>query len=236
MNAKQRNQKRRAQIRDVEKRIEEDEFEGIFTSDQYIKNSSFVDFAFIGAYNGRKCIWNSCLTTAIGDYYEKAEYMAFEESLKKFPFPEGYELLKAEPCEWDKNGKPSSFKSVDQPEFEGWRLTRKKWTAKRTVEIIDSGSAEIDRWNIDIDESYKYGIGLHVRIDKKNISVDDVYSFIENFQINGESLFNDLVNMKISNNCQELGLYLEESGEGVRWRDNNNLLIGEAINTEKLYP
>jgi len=213
MNSHQRRKHRRKYTREVEQRILEDEYDNIFTTNQYIEQSGFVDFLFIGNLDGKKVVWNACMTTANGDYYEHVSDIAMDEAYVKFPNPEGYEPFNSVPYV-DKDGNNTGMHElVTQPEFKDYTTTRYRWMAERTMELLNAKQHSVSATQVEIDTSYKYGVGLHIRIDKQCIEVDDVKKFISDYN-DGTYVDSDET---ICLNATELGVELCADNQFVTW-------------------
>lgn len=185
--------------------MKEDDFDGVFTSHQYVDDSGFVDFLFVGEYKGKEVIWNACMTTADGDYYENIHDVAVDISYDKYPMPEGdlFTMLNEE------------RRSVQEP----------RWTlcSETTMEMLDSKEHPLPRWNVDVDESYKHGVGLHIRVDVPAINIQDVKDFIHAFLEKGpDGVFADKDLTPVAKNAEELGVERSEDGFWVRWVDGNS--------------
>ena len=175
---------------------------------------------FIGKHKGREVCWNACMTTARGDYFDHVSGVATDEGYDKYPSPDDYNPFKHEPCGWDEKGKPTQYRIIDQPEFKQLNTTRQKWIAERTIELLNSKTISIPRTQVVVDETYKWGVGLHIRCDQETINVDDVTSFIQDytdptgFHQHADSATGDV----ICYNAADLGVELAESGTFVAWK------------------
>lgn len=216
-------------IEDVKQRIVEDEYKREFTTDHIIESSGFVDFLFIGEHNGEPVVWNACITTGKGDYYETVDSKSTDEGYEKYP-------SKYEPF-GDESWVP--FVTKDHPKEEGlteWidpepELSGKRmlWIAERTMELLANESIKQQFWDVEIDESYKWGIGLHIRVDVDRIELDDVSNFITLFNEKGLDAFEDKDLSVRSMTADELGVELREGCKFVTWKDLGNRNIA-ALN------
>lgn len=206
-------------IDQVTKRIAEDEFNGIFTTDQIISDSGFVDFLFIGEYKGRPVVWNACITTAKGDFYNHVYDIAVEEAYEKYPNPEDYDW-KNNFVECEVNGAIYLEYIEKNPELLNKRY---RYAAERAMELFNAKVEKLPPCNIEIDREYRYGIGLHVRINIESINVSDIYTFIEGFQKHGEELFEQMgVDCAAKSwNAEELGIELKGDNIFISWIDKN---------------
>ena len=193
-------------LKDVKKRIENDEYDNVFTSDQIIDDSSFVDCLFIGKYNDQEVVWNVCFTTTKGDYFEHIDSKSLDEAFNKFP-DNNYNLL------------DRFVPSPDNPEYYVYvdphpELTRKRYRyqAELTIEELNKMEYKLAPWSITIDESYRYGIGLLVRLNIDSITVQDIFNFIKEFNIHGLDTFkqNKYDNELVSYNAYDLGVTLDD--------------------------
>jgi hypothetical protein len=215
-------------IKQVRKRIKEDEYDG-FTSNQIIENNGYVDFLFLGKYDGKPVVWNACITSAKGDYFDKVHELAMGEAYAKFPLPEGYNFLDSLVDVGDGSGNMEYINPT--PELSKKRYT---WGAKRALELFDSGNIHLIPWNVEIDTTYEYGIGLHVRMDTDEFNVDDVKFFIESFNKYGPTVFHDLNydHTPISLTADELGVELKDGDMFITWvRDftHNDVAIKDGV-------
>ncbi len=229
MNSQQRRKQRRKHIREVEQRILEDEYDNLFTSHQYIIQSGFVDFLFIGELDGKKVLWNACMTTAKGDYYEHVDNIAMDEAYEKFPNPDGYEPFSSVPCVDDNGNKTGDCELITQPEFKDFTNDRYRWMSERTIELLNNKEYSIPCTQVEIDHEYKYGIGLHIRLNKDYIDVEDVKKFINMYN---DGLYTDEIG-HISFNAEELEVELAEDSNFVRWttgRSHNTVAIKMDLN------
>lgn len=202
-------------LNELKREIEKDIFDGMFTSHHIIDNSGYVDFVFIGRYNDKDVIWNACMTTTRGDYFDAISEKASDE---------GYELYPSTVNLLDCLGEPDEHgnRVWCNPEDEELSRTRRKYIAQRTMELIDSGTEAIKTVDIEIDEDYQYGIGLHIRLNVDAINVDDVKNFIREFNILGPTMY-DSIPRELNTSTytvDELGVELHETGEFVLWSDN----------------
>jgi hypothetical protein len=196
----------------VKKRIKKDEFGGVFTSYQIIEDCGFVDFLFIGSYKDKEVVWNATLTTARGDYYEEVFLKAQDEGYEKFPTP--YDISFEDYFVKTDNPKYSEFRSP-VPELDD---KRHRWISERTLQLLNEKSISIKAWNIEIDESYEYGVGLHARVDIPTINVDDVFDFIKKFNNMGPTMFDDNDDV-ICMNANELGVELKPDNKFISWTE-----------------
>ena len=205
-------------VEEVKERIineEQEEFDNIFTSHQYIEDSSFADFIFVGKYKGQEVVWNACITTARGDYYEEIDGNSLDKSYEKYPNPEDFDFIRDCFVSCD-DGTGNSLFIDPHPELSEKRT---RYHSKLTIEELDKKEFKLDPWDIEIDESYEYGIGLHVRMNIESINVNDVKEFISQFQEHGMDAFSDSKYDKeqICLNAEEMGVKLTADSDFVQW-------------------
>lgn len=212
-------------VEEVQERVKNDEYNGTFTSWQIIDNSGFVDLLFIGTFNDTPVVWNTCITTARGDYYELVNNIAMDEGYEKYPNPEDYNFFDSfvDVDDEDISDDDLKYKGCKQYVDPHPELSELRWKfiAERTMELLDSGTISMPTWNIEIDEEYEYGIGLHVRMDKDFINVDDIKTFISQFNEHGVDVFKilgyDMTPRYFSS--IELGVELKDDSNFVTWVD-----------------
>lgn len=191
-------------------RIRRDSLSNLFTTHQYVDDCGFVDFLFLGKHNGKRVIWNATMTTTKGDYYDEAHSKALEEGFEKYPSTHNFT-----DCFVKIEGTKTSRYVDPEPETTKKRMS---YIAKRTLEIIDSGEISVDSEQIEIDESYKFGVGLYIRKNVERINVKDVEQFISDFNWKGSELRLDHTPVKYDSD--ELGVELSENEMVVIWKNN----------------
>ena len=183
-----------------------------FHTHQYIDNSGYVDFYFIGTYKGEEVIWNATLSTMRGEYYQKVHDMARDEAEGKFPYPEGAEVFTFEKIE----GRNCSRLINNYPEITDKCMV---YVAKRMMELLDSGEVFIERQRVEIDEDYEYGVGLHAYIDAvPGLNEEDVLKFIEDFNAHGVFMYDDCNDPPVTLTSEQLGVVLHKN-KFVVWKD-----------------
>lgn len=200
-------------VKQVKKRIAKDEYD-LFTTDQIIEDCSFIDFLFIGKHKDKEVVWNTCITTARGDYYEKISGECLAEAYQVYPEPEDYDFSKNFVPLDDGSG---NSEWIDQnPELSDERYN---YYSKLTIDELNKKELELDPWNIEIDEEYNYGVGLHVRMSVESINLSDVEEFINQFQNYGLNAFDDdkYDKTKLCLNAEELGVAYDEGDRFVKW-------------------
>jgi hypothetical protein len=206
-----KNIKMKSYVKNVKKRISKDEYPN-FTSHQIIYNSGYVDFLFIGEYNDESVVWNSTLSTSRGDYYDTVEGKAMDIGYDKYPSEIDLDNM-------FKKIKGTKYYELIDPTPE-LSKARSKLIAEETIKLLNSKEISIAPWNIEIDETYRYGIGLHIRMDVPYFNVNDVEKFIYGFTIYGELLFDDYDNTPMSLTADELGVEFDTERNYVKWKDN----------------
>ena len=218
-------------VKEVKERIIEDEYKREFTTDHIIDKSGFVDFLFIGEHNGEPVVWNACITTGKGDYFDTVDSKALDEAHEKYPSksdPFGDESWvpyvpdDAEEGKWTApDGEDGGyFQWVDpEPELSDKRYL---WMSARIMELLASGTMAEPFWNVEIDEEYRWGVGLHIRIDVDGIELDDISNFITSFNEKGFDVFDDKDLTPRSMDADQLGVELCEDARFVTWKDFGN--------------
>lgn len=220
-------------VKKVRERIKVEEYSDLFTTWQVMEDCGYVDFLFIGEHKGKPVVWNACITTAKGDYYEKVNELAHDEAYDAYPNPDDYNFMDS----FVKIEGTNYSEMIDpDPELSDNRYAL---MSKRTIEILNAKEVSIPRWNIEIDEEYEYGIGLHVRLDVDVINTPDVEWFIEQFEQEGIAAFDSMkryYNDELSLTAEELGVELKEDRRFVSWVDedfrHNDVAIKNGIFNE----
>jgi len=202
--------KRSKQVKKIKKLLKGD----LFYTSQIIDNSSFVDFCFLDKFEGKEFIWNACATTTKGDYYDIINSDALTEAYEKYPNPVDYTF-------------DQHFQEVEG-EFTRWvepnpelADKRYRYMSERIIEELNKRELKIKSYNIEVDESYKYGIGLHIRLPLEGINTKDITDFIRRFLKYGKDMYKHMSPTKISFDADDIGVYLPEGSEFVRWKDFN---------------
>lgn len=200
-------------VTQVQKRIKKSEFE-LFDTWQVLEDCGFVDFLFIKEYDRTPVVWNACMITTKGSYYEKVHGMAVDEGYEKFP---------------DETPWKDRFAPIPNSELLEWvdhnpEMTEKRmrWIAERTMELLESRAITIDPWTIEVDPSYKYGTGLHITMDIDFINEPDITDFIKEFMEKDVSVFNNKPHELMSYTPPELGVHLLDQDKWVTWDDGRS--------------
>lgn len=217
-------------VAEVKERIDNDIFDGMFTSHQVIEDCSFVDFLFIGMHEGREVVWNACITTARGDYFNEIENSVLDEAYKMYPDPEDFDFMDCfVPCN---DGTGNSYYVDPHPELNEKRYV---YQSKRLIEEFDKKELKLDPWNINIDETYEYGIGLHVRMNIESINIDDVKMFINEFRKHGILAFDgaEFHKTQLCMDSKEMGIEYTEGEKFVKWF-NTQMSVAVNLTEEDL--
>jgi hypothetical protein len=188
---------------------------GQFYTHQYIDNSGYVDFYFIGTYKGEEVIWNVTLSTMRGEYYSKVNNIASDEAYDMFPYPED----RKEAFSFKKLKDSNYSELIDN--YPKLTTKRMKYIAKRMMELFDSGEVSIEKQLVEIDEEYEYGIGLHAHIDVKGLNEEDVVKFIDDFNAHGMFMYDDCNESPVTLTAEELGVEVYKN-KFVTWKDGFN--------------
>ncbi len=126
----------------------------------------FVNFYFLGMYEGREVIYDAALYTLrlhhASEVYELAEHKA----AKKFPNFKGISY------EEDENG---NMKPLTQEEEEiGWFIT------EIIMELEEEESVKVQEF-VDIDTNHDYGIGLDAALNVEYIDDQTISKFVKEF-------------------------------------------------------
>jgi len=211
MNSKQRRQMQRKVYRDWANTIAADEYQGKFFSDHIIDNSSFVDFIFLGQHKDKEVVWYACISTANSDYLESVSKIALKRSYVKLPASAGYDPFYTIPS--NVKGKLRMYEMVDDPNFPdepALNEARNKLHANQIINILNNREHPMPRWHIEADETYKYGIGLNITVDKNFINISDIYEFVESFNTHGLNIYANKDLTPSALNTLELGVELSE--------------------------
>lgn len=197
-------------VRDVKKRIRREEYSDLFTTDQYMGEDyspSWADFWFIGTHRGRPVVWSACISTTKSDFCEELWDYAFGKAYEKYPdtvpWKERFEKVP---------GKRYSRMIDPEPE-----LTEKRrvYTNKIMIEALTSGTFFIEEELIEIDETYRWGVGLHVRLNLESITIKDIENFIIAFNTKSTELVDS--SKMITYTPKELGITID--GDTIEWTE-----------------
>ena len=129
-------------------------------------SDEFVNFYFIGMYEGKEAIYDAALYTLrlhhASELYELAEH----EAAKKFPNFKGINY------EEDENG---NMKPLTSEEEEiGWFIT------EIIMEMEEEETDKVQEF-IDIDTNHDYGIGLDAALNVEEITEKVIAKFVQEF-------------------------------------------------------
>lgn len=126
----------------------------------------FVNFYFIGKYEGKEVIYDAALYTLrlhhASEVYERAEH----EAAKKFPNFKGIKY------EEDENGNLKPLSSED--EEIGWFIT------EMIMDLEEDEAVKVQEF-VDIDTNHDFGIGLDASLNLEYIDEKVIAKFIKDF-------------------------------------------------------
>ncbi|MFC4870840.1 hypothetical protein [Negadavirga shengliensis] len=129
-------------------------------------SDEYVNFYFIGKYEGKDVIYDAALYTLRLHYNSELYELAEHEAAKKFP---NYNGIKYEE---DENG---NLKPLDPKEEEiGWFIT------ELIMDMEDEGLVKVQEF-VDIDTHHDYGIGLDAALNVEEINEKIITRFVEEF-------------------------------------------------------
>lgn len=194
---KERFERRTYQVNRIKQDCGNDEYGGLFTSCHIIQASGFVDFYFVGKYRGHETVFNATITTADSDYYDEVESLAFDT----IDTPDNM---------------PSILDDRNTPEGEKIVFDHYREHSEFILDAMEKQKISIPAWRVEMDFGYKFGIGLHIRINKPAIEVDDIVEFIHAFREKGTKVFADK-NDRINKTPDELGISLAKDDMFIKW-------------------
>lgn len=134
----------------------------------------FVNFYFVGMYEGKEVIYDAALYTLRLHHSSELYEMAEHEAAKKFPNFKGIKY------EEDENG---NLKPLSSEEEEiGWFIT------EIIMEMEEEESVKVQEF-VDIDTNHDYGIGLDAALNLEYIDDKVIAKFVKDF--NDDSLILD---------------------------------------------
>lgn len=129
-------------------------------------SDEFVNFYFVGMYEGREVIYDAALYTLRLHHASEVYEIAEHEAAKKFP------NFKSISYEEDENG---NMKPLTSEEEEiGWFIT------EMIMELEEEETVKVQEF-IDLDTNHDYGIGLDVALNIEAISEDLISKFVRGF-------------------------------------------------------
>jgi len=189
---------KKSQVIRIKQSCADDDFNGVFTSDHLINKSGFVDFCFIGKYRGHEVVFNACITTADSDYYEALESNAFDD----IPYPDEIPMI---------------FSNKRTTEQEEVISNHYREHSEYIMRKLANREVTIPAWKVTLEHHYKFGIGLHIRINKPYIEIEDINQFIADFKKKSIRVFEDKESEFINKNAEELGVKLADGDIFIRW-------------------
>ncbi|MEX2513025.1 MAG: hypothetical protein WD398_08975 [Cyclobacteriaceae bacterium] len=129
-------------------------------------SDEFVNFYFIGKYEGREVIYDAVLYTLRLHYNSELYELAEHEVAKKFPEYKGINY------EEDENGNLKPLKSEE--EEIGWYIT------ELIMDLEEEGTVKVQEF-VDIDTHHDYGIGLDAALNCEQIDGKVITAFINDF-------------------------------------------------------
>jgi hypothetical protein len=216
-------------VKQVEKCIAEYEASDLFCTDQDVVDweASWADFFFIGEYKGKPVVWNACIETVQSDYIQKVQQMA--QDIGYIRYPSDGDLFDC------------MVRSEDNPDYFEYKPPnrerdekRLRYVAEHEMEIYDSGDVTIENYQIEVDEDYQYGVGLHIVVDEQRIKVEEIERFIREFNelgIEGYLASKDV--REVTFTVEDMGVTLPDDSPFVQWADNNNPDYSVPMNLTK---
>ncbi|MHA7128780.1 hypothetical protein [Algoriphagus namhaensis] len=129
-------------------------------------SEEFVNFYFIGMYEGKEVIYDAALYTLRLHHSSEVYELAEHEAAKKFPNFKGISY------EEDENGNMLPLTS-EQEEI-GWFIT------EIIMDIEDDERVKVQEF-VDIDTHHDFGIGLDAALNVEEISEEIIENFIKDF-------------------------------------------------------
>lgn len=129
-------------------------------------NDEFVNFYFVGFYEGREVIYDAALYTLRLHHSSELYEIAEHEAAKKFPNFKGIHY------EEDENGNLKPLKN-DEEEI-GWFIT------EMIMEMEEDETVKVQEF-LDIDTHHDFGIGLDAALNVDSIDETVITNFIQNF-------------------------------------------------------
>lgn len=216
-------------VETVKERIAEYEFSDIFCTDQDVVDweASWGDFLFIGEYKSNPVVWNACIQTVQFDYITKVQNIAMDIGYLRYPATD--DLLDC------------MVRSEDNPDYFEYKPPnrerdekRLRYVAEHEMEIYDSGDVAIENYQIEVDENYQFGVGLHVVVDEPVIKLEQIEQFIKEFTELGIEGYLKSKNIKeVTYTTDQMGVTLPDDSPFVQWADNNNPDYSVPMNLTK---
>ena len=129
-------------------------------------SDEFVNFYFIGMYEGKEVIYDAALYTLRLHHASEVYELAEHEAAKKFPNFKGIHY------EEDENGNMKPLSSEE--EEVGWFIT------EIIMELEEEEAVKVQEF-IEIDTNHDYGIGLDAALHVESITEETISRFISEF-------------------------------------------------------
>jgi len=129
-------------------------------------SEEFVNFYFIGKYEGKDVIYDAALYTLRLHYQSELYELAEHEAAKKFPDFHGISY------EEDENGNLKPLKT-DEEEV-GWFIT------ELIMEMEEEGTVKVQEF-VDLDTHHDFGIGLDAALNIESIDEETLQKFVNSF-------------------------------------------------------
>lgn len=126
----------------------------------------FVNFYFIGKYEGKEVIYDAVLYTLKLHYQSEVYELAEHEAAKKFPNYEGIKYNE------DENGNLIPLKAEE--EEIGWFIT------EMIMDMEEEGAVKVQEF-LDLDTHHDYGIGLDAALNLESLDEKAIEDFVEAF-------------------------------------------------------
>lgn len=126
----------------------------------------YVNFYFIGKYEGREVIYDAVLYTLRLHYQSELYELAEHEAAKKFPNYEGINYNE------DENGNLIPLKTEE--EEVGWFIT------EMIMDMEEEGAVKVQEF-LDLDTHHEFGIGLDAALNLESLDEKAIADFIVAF-------------------------------------------------------
>lgn len=124
----------------------------------------YVNFYFIGKYEGKEVIYDAVLYTLRLHYQSELYELAEHEAAKKFPNYEGIKYNE------DENGNLIPLKTEE--EEIGWFIT------EMIMDMEEEGAVKVQEF-LDLDTHHDYGIGLDAALNLESLDEKAIEDFVE---------------------------------------------------------
>lgn len=183
-----------------------------FITMQVIDDSGYAMFLFVGNHKGKEVIWNASMYTSKGDYLDKISNLASDDAYERYPIPDDFDIKNM----FEKIEGSKHYRLLDHhPELTS---NRRKFRVTRTMDILDSKTVTMNKWDIEVDESYEFGVGLRMRVDLDSINEHNVTETINSFKQAGMNMFDGIEPSTMCMTSEELGVELYKD-KMIIWKD-----------------